>query len=93
MRPGTTSARHYVPANSAVTNVPNFGFMALPRCLKVSISDNNRRVPVRHVECSVRDRRKRTVGFIESAMPADGIPRCPYTSNGDIGTSRLEEQL
>src|SRR5260221_13312016 len=25
---------------------------------------------------SVRDRHKRTVGFIESAMPADGIPRC-----------------
>jgi hypothetical protein len=91
MRPGTTPARHYVPANSAVTNVPNFGFMALPRCLKVSISRNNRRVPVR--TASVRDRRKRTVGFIESAMPADGIPRCPSTSNGDIGTSRLEEQL
>jgi hypothetical protein len=47
MRPGTTSAGHYVPANSAVTNVPNFGFMALPRCLKVSISRNSRRVPVR----------------------------------------------
>src|SRR6267142_3021844 len=29
-----------------------------------------------HGECSVRDRHKRTVGFIESAMPADGIPRC-----------------
>ena len=29
----------------------------------------------------MRDRRKRTVGFIESAMPADGIPRCPFTSN------------
>src|ERR1700716_3144173 len=27
-----------------------------------------------HGECSVRDRHKRTVGFIESAMPADGIP-------------------
>jgi len=29
-----------------------------------------------HGECSVRDRHKRMVGFIESAMPADGIPRC-----------------
>jgi hypothetical protein len=26
-------------------------------------------------------------------MPADGIPRCLSTSNGDLGTSRLEEQL
>jgi len=26
-------------------------------------------------------------------MPADGIPRCPSTSNGDVGTSRLKEQL
>jgi hypothetical protein len=26
-------------------------------------------------------------------MPADGIPRRPSTWNGDIGTSRLEEQL
>jgi hypothetical protein len=26
-------------------------------------------------------------------MPADGIPRCPSPWNGDIGTSRLEEQL
>ena len=26
-------------------------------------------------------------------MPADGIPRCLSTSNGDFGTSRLEEQL
>jgi len=26
-------------------------------------------------------------------MPADGILRCPSTSNGDVGTSRLEEQL
>jgi len=26
-------------------------------------------------------------------MPADGISRCPSTSNGDVGTSRLEEQL
>jgi hypothetical protein len=51
------------------------------------------RVPVRHGECSVRNRRKRTVGFIESAMPADGIPRCGFASNGDVGTSRLEEQL
>jgi hypothetical protein len=51
------------------------------------------RVPVRHGECSVRDRHKRTVGFIESAMPADGIPRCGFASNGDVGTSRLEEQL
>jgi hypothetical protein len=31
--------------------------------------------------------------FIESAMPADGIPRCPFAANGDVGTSRLEEQL
>src|SRR6266404_7188058 len=46
-----------------------------------------------HGECSVRDRHKRTVGFIESAMPADGIPRCPFTSHGDVGTSRLEEQF
>jgi hypothetical protein len=51
------------------------------------------RVPVRHGECSVRDRHKRTVGFIESAMPADGIPRCGFASNGDVGTSRLEGQL
>src|ERR1700704_6426417 len=29
-----------------------------------------------HGECSVRDRHKRTVGFIESAMRADGISRC-----------------
>jgi hypothetical protein len=36
---------------------------------------------------------KRTVGFIESAMPADGIPRGPSASNGDVGTSRLEAQL
>jgi hypothetical protein len=48
---------------------------------------------VRHGECSVRNRHKRTVGFIESAMPADGIPRCGFASNGDVGTSRLEEQL
>jgi hypothetical protein len=48
---------------------------------------------VRHGECSVRDRHKRTVGSIESAMPADGIPRCRFASNGDVGTSRLEEQL
>jgi len=26
-------------------------------------------------------------------MPADGIPRCPFASNGDVGTSRLEELL
>ena len=26
-------------------------------------------------------------------MPADGIPSCPFASNGDIGTSRLEELL
>jgi hypothetical protein len=26
-------------------------------------------------------------------MPADGIPRCPSISNGDVGTSRLEKQL
>jgi hypothetical protein len=51
------------------------------------------RVPVRHGECSVRDRHKRAVGSIESAMPADGIPRCRFASNGDVGTSRLEEQL
>jgi len=51
------------------------------------------RVPVRHGECSVRDRHKRTVGFIESAMPADGIPRCGFASNGDVGTSRLEGQV
>jgi len=31
--------------------------------------------------------------FIESAMPADGIPRCPFASNGDVGTSRIEQQL
>jgi hypothetical protein len=31
--------------------------------------------------------------FIESAMPADGIPRCGFASNGDVGTSRLEGQL
>jgi hypothetical protein len=48
---------------------------------------------VRHGECSVRDRHKRTVGFIESAMPADGIPRCPFASNGDVGTPHLEKQL
>ena len=30
-----------------IANVPNSGFMALPRCLEVSISRNNRRVPVR----------------------------------------------
>jgi hypothetical protein len=41
----------------------------------------------------MRDRHKGTVGFIESAMPADGILRCPSASNGDVGTSRLEEQL
>jgi hypothetical protein len=32
------------------------------------------------------------VGFIESAMPADGIPAA-IASNGDVGTSRLEKQL
>ena len=26
-------------------------------------------------------------------MPADGIPSCPFASNGDVGTSRLEELL
>jgi hypothetical protein len=26
-------------------------------------------------------------------MPADGIPRGPSASNGDVGTSRLEAQL
>jgi hypothetical protein len=26
-------------------------------------------------------------------MPADSISRCPFASNGDIGTSRLEWQL
>jgi hypothetical protein len=36
------------------------------------------------------NRHRRTVGFIESAMPADGIPRCGFASNGDVGTSRLE---
>jgi len=36
---------------------------------------------------------QRTVGFIERAMPADGSSRCPLASNGDVGTSRLEEQL
>jgi hypothetical protein len=41
----------------------------------------------------MRDRHKKTVGFIESAMPADGIPRLPFASNGDVGTSRLERQL
>jgi hypothetical protein len=41
----------------------------------------------------VKDRRKKTVGFIGSAMPADDITRRPSTWNGDIGTSRLEEQL
>jgi hypothetical protein len=46
-----------------------------------------------HGEGSVRDRHKRIVGFIESAMPADGIPGCPFASNGDVGTSRLEGLL
>ena len=41
----------------------------------------------------MRDRHKRTVGFVESAMPAEGIPRCPFTSNGGVGTPRLEEQF
>ena len=58
--------------------------------VEVAVSRNLRRA---HGECSVRDRHKRTVGFIESAMPADGISRCPFASNGDIGTSRLEWQL
>ena len=26
-------------------------------------------------------------------MPAESIPRCPFGSNGDLGSSRLEEQL
>jgi hypothetical protein len=26
-------------------------------------------------------------------MPADGSIRCPFASNGDVGTSRLEQQL
>jgi hypothetical protein len=26
-------------------------------------------------------------------MPADGIPSCPFGSNGDVGTPRLEELL
>jgi hypothetical protein len=26
-------------------------------------------------------------------MPAESIPRCPFGSNGDLGPSRLEEQL
>ena len=26
-------------------------------------------------------------------MPADGNPRCPFASNGDVGTSRMQEQL
>jgi hypothetical protein len=26
-------------------------------------------------------------------MPADGIPGCPFASNGDVGTPRLEDQL
>jgi hypothetical protein len=46
-----------------------------------------------HGECSVGDRHKRIVGFTESAMPADGIPGCPFASNGDVGTSRLEGLL
>jgi hypothetical protein len=41
----------------------------------VAVEVNISRAPA-HGECSVRDRHKRTVGFIESAMPADGIPRC-----------------
>jgi hypothetical protein len=45
-----------------------------------------------HGKCSVGDRHERAVGFIGSSMPADGIPRCPSAWNGDIGTSRLEEQ-
>jgi hypothetical protein len=82
-----------VPANSAVTNVPNFGFMALPRCGQSKRFAQQSSCARAHGECSVRDRHKRTVGFIESAMPADGIPRCLSTSNGDLGTSRLEKQL
>ena len=53
---------------------------------EVAVSRNRRRA---HGECSVRDRHKRTVGFIESAMPTDGISRCPFASNGDIGMSRI----
>jgi hypothetical protein len=74
--------------NSAAADVLNFGFIALPHRGQASISRARA-----HGECSVRGRHKRTVGFIESAMPADGIPRCPFASNGDVGTSRLEEQL
>jgi hypothetical protein len=29
----------------------------------------------------------------ENAMPADGTPRYPFASNGDAGTSRMQEQL
>jgi len=69
-------------------NFPMFTSYRSLVAVKVSIS----RVRA-HGECSVRDRHKRTVGFIESAMPADGIPRCLSISNGDVGTSRLEKQL
>jgi hypothetical protein len=63
---------------------------AMDRCSNIGA---DQREGSRKQFACVRDRHRRTVGFIESAMPADGILRCPFTLNGDVGTARLEEQL